>query len=98
LETLFLFSVTLPLFMRHSGVSRQSTPRAKPREISYTSELVMKLERFELGAYAVLDRLTTGPGTLPASTAGPKKVEKHNFYFSPFFLLFCVLNLVPDYQ
>ena len=32
----------------------------KPREKSHTSELVLKLKRFEVGAYAVLNRLTAG--------------------------------------
>jgi hypothetical protein len=32
----------------------------KPREKSYTSELVLNLKRFEVGAYAVPGRLTAG--------------------------------------
>ena len=59
LFTFFLINNITSFFARLWSITRKYSP--KPSEKSYTSELVMKLvKRFEVGAYAISDRLTAG--------------------------------------
>ena len=63
---------------------------SKPRKKGYNSELVMKLERFGVGAHAVSDRLTAGitgflgGGVRPSSgthiSDSPANVPRYTVY------------------
>jgi hypothetical protein len=55
---LFIFCIITSFYERFSRIMPEHSP--KPRAKSYTSELVMELERFEVGAYTVSDRLIAG--------------------------------------